>query len=76
MQYDEAFKPGDRVDVVVDPYGQLDPVTANDVDDERGLGIAAGGLLFVATALSIGLGSFTPMERVDFRLRNRYRRRH
>ena len=76
MQYDEAFKPGDRVDVVVDQSGQLDPVTPDEVDGERGLGIAAASLLAVTTALSFGLGSRWPMERVEFRVRSRYRRRH
>jgi hypothetical protein len=73
-QYYRAFKPGDHVDVLVDRYGQLDPVTASETEDERKLGIAAGSLLAATAALSIGIGSFSPM--VHLRRPTLYRPRH
>lgn len=76
LDYDAAFALGDHVDVVVDRQRQLDPVTADALDEERGVGIAAAGVLLLTTALSIGIGSRATIERVDLRLRSRYRTRH
>lgn len=75
-EYDDVYKPGDHIDVIVDRRQQLDPKTADELDGERETGIAAAGLLVLATALSIGVGARGDMEQVDLQIRSRYRPRH
>jgi len=75
-EYDDVYKPGDHIGVIVDRRQQLDPKTADELDGERVTGIAAAGLLVFTTALSIGVGSRGDMEQVDLRIRSWYRRRH
>jgi hypothetical protein len=75
-EYDDVYKPGDHIRVIVDRRQQLDPVTADRLDGERVTGIAAAGLLVLTTALSVGVGARGGMEQVDLRVRSRYRPRH
>lgn len=75
-EYDDVYKIGDHIGVVVDRRQQLDPIAADELDGERQTGIAAAVLLVLTTALSIGVGSREEMEQVDLRLRSRYRPRH
>ncbi len=75
-EYDDVYAPGDRVDVVVDRRQRLDTVTAAELGAQRETGIGAAGLLLLATALSVGVGSRADMRQIDLRVRFRYRPRH